>query len=47
MADRLEQMKVTRERRTKKEGLPFLKKSIKYVTDLFPAAAREAGVPLS
>ncbi len=37
MADRLEQMKVTRERRTKKESLPFLKKSIKYVTDLFPA----------
>ena len=37
VAERLEQMKVTRERRIKKEVLPFLQKTLKYVTDLFPA----------
>jgi len=37
VAERLEQMKVTRERRIKKEVLPFLQKILKYVTDLFPA----------
>jgi tight adherence protein C len=37
VAERLEQMKVTRERRTKKEVLPFLQKTLKYFTDLLPA----------
>jgi tight adherence protein C len=37
VTERLEQMKVTQERRIKKEVLPILHKILKYVTDLLPA----------
>lgn len=37
VAERLEQMKVTKTRRTPTDVLPFLKKIVKYTTDLFPA----------
>jgi tight adherence protein C len=37
VAERLEQMKVTQERRIKKEVLPSLQKILKHLTDLFPA----------
>ena len=37
MADRLEQMKVTRERRTKKREPAISQEKYMYVTDLFPA----------
>jgi tight adherence protein C len=37
VTERLEQLKVTQERRTKKEVLPFFLKILKYVTDLIPA----------